>query len=67
MMEEHYLDQLRKQYNAFLSGLIKGEAFTPIKLRGGKNKPVTSVALHTAIASFLLYEKIPAIPGWVIK
>ncbi len=66
MQDQLYLKQLGSYYPAYLKGVIQGNAFAPIVLRGGKNKPETYLALETAIRHFQRYEKEAGGKGWVI-
>jgi hypothetical protein len=65
-MEQSYFSQLEKQYKLYLQNLVLGKAFEPIVLRGGKNKPATSVDLHKQIALFQKNEKKHGEHGWTI-
>jgi hypothetical protein len=65
-MEQSYFSQLDKQYKLYLQNLVLGKAFEPIVLRGGKNKPATSVELHKQIALFQKNEKKDGGHGWTI-
>jgi hypothetical protein len=56
-MEQSYFSQLDKQYKQYLQNLVFGKIFEAIVLRGGKNKPATSVELHKQIALFQKNEK----------
>jgi hypothetical protein len=67
MIETQYFLQLEKVYPAFLSGIIRGDGFAPVTLRGGKNKPTTPAELHNAIAAFLRHEKKADQSGWEIS
>lgn len=66
-MEQSYYSQLDKQYKHYLQNLVIGKTFEPIVLRGGKNKPSTTVELHKQIALFQKYEKKSDQLGWDIK
>lgn len=62
-----YITQLEKYYPAYLKGIIQGLPFQPIVLRGGKNKPDTTVALHEQIRIFQANEKRENKNGWTIE
>lgn len=61
-----YITQLEKYYSSYLKGIIQGLPFQPIVLRGGKNKPDTTVALHEQIRMFQACEKRENKKGWTI-
>jgi hypothetical protein len=62
-----YTDQLQKKYSAYLRRIVLGLPFETIVLRGGKNKPDTTAALHKAIQEFQQHEKNTTQPGWQIE
>lgn len=62
-----YITQLEKYYSSYLKGIIQGLPFQPIVLRGGKNKPDTTVALHEQIRIFQACEKRENKKGWTIE
>lgn len=64
--ENPYLVQLRKKYIDFLKSVVRGEPFTPIKLRGGTGKPGSTKELYDATTVFLEFEKNGNRPGWKI-
>ncbi|HVU57223.1 MAG TPA: Wadjet anti-phage system protein JetD domain-containing protein [Puia sp.] len=66
MIDKQFISQLENAYEDHLRRIIRGQAFQPIRLRGGKNKPGTTQALHQVIQSFLAYEKKEGRPGWSI-
>ncbi len=66
-MEQSYLSQLEKQYKRYLQNLVEGKNFETIILRGGKNKPNTTVELHDQIVLFQKNEKRDGRLGWTIQ
>ncbi len=62
-----YHTQLLRGYNSYLCCLIAGKPFAPVLLRGEKKKPVTTAALHEAIAQFQRYDKQLQGWGWRIE
>lgn len=67
MIEEHYLNQLKRRYKGYLSALVAGAPFEPIRLIGGKAKPSTTKELEESVRSFLRFQKTPDNPGWEIN
>lgn len=67
MIEKIYLSQLDKHYKEHLRRVISGSDFEPFILRGGKDKPETSVQLHKMIIEFQNKEKSDNKPGWEIE
>ena len=67
MSSHPFFNQLTKSYAEVLRNHIEGRDFVPIVLRGGKNKPATTVELHEAIRIFQQGEKNEQQPGWVIE
>jgi len=67
MTDHLYIVQLEKQYVQYLKNIILGISFQPIILRGGKNKPVTTAALHEQIRWFQSKEKKQNKKGWIIE
>lgn len=67
MIDKGYIQQLEKRYPQYLIDWILGAPFSPISLRGGKNKPGNSAALYNAIDSFQKYEKREGSLGWHIE
>lgn len=67
MTDSVYFPQLEKNYKSYLKNIIAGKPFHPIVLRGGKNKPATTAALHMAITLFQQYEKKDSGYGWEIE
>lgn len=67
MIEKDYLQQLEKFYPQYLRDLVSGIPFGPLRLRGGKAKPVSTLELYSNIDSFLKYEKKEEKQGWVIE
>lgn len=67
MTGHNYITQLEKYYPAYLKGIIQGLPFQPVILRGGKNKPDTTVALHEQVRLFQAYEKKENKKGWTIE
>lgn len=41
-----YINQLNKRYVEYLKNLVRGASFVSIILRGGKNKPSSTLELH---------------------
>jgi hypothetical protein len=62
-----FITQLEKYYSFYLKGVILGLPFQPIVLRGGKNKPDTTVTLHEQIRIFQAFEKKENKKGWTIE
>jgi len=62
-----FRQQLARYYKAYLKTTILGEPFSPIILRGEKNKPATMIDLQKAVALFLQNEKNKTRPGWSIE
>lgn len=61
-----FIEQLHKKYLHYLANLVLAKTFEPIVLRGGKNKPTTTSALHESIREFQQHEKSASQPGWKI-
>lgn len=67
MTVQAFTSQLEKQYRLLQQQCILGQSFQPVELRGGKQKPHSTVQLHEAIRQFQQYEKKPGQPGWRIE
>lgn len=67
MTDRFFIEQLEKRYNDYLRGLIINEPFVPIILRGGKNKPESTLELHEAVSLFQRHEKRDGNLGWRIE
>jgi hypothetical protein len=67
MNEDSFIRQLAPKYAGHLRRLILGQPYQPIVLRGGKQKPESTAALHSAIQFFQKQEKAPNRPGWFIE
>lgn len=66
MNDNIFIQQLEKKYPDLLRSIIRDEAFLPILLRGGKQKPETTEKLHAAVRFFKKHERSAEAPGWVI-
>ena len=66
MIDAYYTSQLEQQYKTYCRNIIAGKPFVQITLRGGKNKPENTVALHQLISQFQKHEKNASTPGWSI-
>jgi hypothetical protein len=66
-IEEHYLHQLNRKYSSYLSHLIQGLPFEPIRLLGGKVRPSTTKELEEGVRSFTRFEKTADRPGWDVS
>jgi hypothetical protein len=67
MIDQLFIAQLEKQYIPYLKNKVLGDSFQPIVLRGGKNKPETTAALHQLIKLFQDHEKHQHNKGWLIE
>ena len=67
MTDTYYMSQLRHQFKTCCRNIIAGKPFASIILKGGKNKPENTVALHQAISQFQKNEKNVSKPGWKIE
>lgn len=67
MNSVNFIQQLEKKYADFLKSRTYENQFEQIILRGGKNKPDNSIALHNAIKMFLQFEKTENKKGWDIE
>lgn len=56
MIRDQYIGYLERQYIPYLKNIILDVPFQPIVLRGGKNKPDTTGALHEA--GFAMLQEI---------
>jgi hypothetical protein len=66
-MTNQYMAQLEKAYTVYLAEVAFNNPFAPIVLRGGKNKPATTIELHDHTKLFQQLEKTTANPGWTIE
>jgi len=67
MNDPFFIKQLSSKYQDHLRRVILGIPYDPILLRGGKQKPESTTALHSAVESFQKYEKKADRPGWTIE
>lgn len=66
MRQNDFIEQLEKRYEDYLKSQLTGKALFPLKLRGGKSKPDSTVQLHESIRVFQKNEKKPGGFGWTI-
>lgn len=62
-IEEHYLQQLQRNYPRYLTTVIDGQPFEPIRLLGGKARPASTKELEEGVRSFTRFEKAAGRPG----
>ncbi len=56
-MHEIFRNQLSNAYNQYLSNYILGIPYQKLMLRGGKQRPATTAALHEAVRFYCSLEK----------
>ena len=66
-MHELFQNQLSNAYYQYLSNYILGNPYHKLKLRGGKQRPVTTAALHEAVRYYQSLEKTADRKGWTIE
>lgn len=66
-MHEIFRNQLSNAYNQYLSNYILGNPYQKIMLRGGKQRPATTAALHEAVRFYCSLEKTTDRKGWTIE
>ncbi len=66
-MHELFQGQLSNAYYQYLSNYILGNPYQKLKLRGGKQRPVTTAALHEAVRYYQSLEKTADRKGWTIE
>ena len=66
-MHDIFQHQLSNAYNQYLSNYILGTPYNKVILRGGKQRPATTAALHEAVRYYQSLEKTTDRKGWTIE
>ncbi len=66
-MHDIFQQQLSNAYNQYLSNYILGTPYNKVILRGGKQRPATTAALHEAVRYYQSLEKTTDRKGWTIE
>ena len=66
-MHDIFQHQLSNAYNQYLGNYILGTPYNKVILRGGKQRPATTAALHEAVRYYQSFEKTADRKGWTIE